>query len=562
MEFIRFLRAESDAFDVRLLSVAVFTGLVTGAMVALIVSVAENPKDGLGTLWILLQFVVCFLFFIRTRRWVLQKIASIVAEVIGHIRGRIIERIANAELRQFESMGKNRFYTALSQDTIVISESATPIVNAASSAVVTIFALVCIAIVSMPAFLIVGGMIGLAVIHFRRRQRIVKDALKTANQCEKRFFELFEHVLDGFKEVKVNRRLNDDLFDNHLHPVGAQVVRLKQLASDETAGLIVFAQGFFYVLIAFMLFIWPSFSSLEHDSAVRIVTLILFIIGPIGEVVGAMPVISKAGVAIRNLYNLERSLGHLKPAEVEAPYEAAEYNLLTPPDFAVAAAPGGAVSFDSFSSIALKQVRFSYDINDHFELGPIDLNVRRGEILFLVGGNGSGKSTLLKVLTGLYESTAGQLLVDGKQIEYGNIARYRSLFSIIFHDFHLFDRLYGMGNFDRDEAAKLISMMGLTGLTRIFDDGSISRVNLSTGQRKRLVLLITQLEQRPVIVLDEWAADQDPHFRRFFYRQLLPELAARGKTIIAATHDDHYFDVADRILKIDGGKLEAFSPGL
>ena len=88
-------------------------------------------------------------------------------------------------------------------------------------------------------------------------------------------------------------------------------------------------------------------------------------------------------------------------------------------------------------------------------------------------------------------------------------------------------------------------------------DSQLSTTKLSQGQRKRLALLLAYLEGRSIIILDEWAADQDPTFRRVFYTKLLPELQAHGKTVIAITHDDHYFHLADTVYRVDAGKISA-----
>jgi putative ATP-binding cassette transporter len=67
------------------------------------------------------------------------------------------------------------------------------------------------------------------------------------------------------------------------------------------------------------------------------------------------------------------------------------------------------------------------------------------------------------------------------------------------------------------------------------------------------------LEDRPVYLFDEWAADQDPLFKEMFYREFLPELKSRGKTVIVITHDDRYFPVADRIIKLENGQVTTFT---
>src|SRR5205823_2826656 len=190
-----------------------------------------------------------------------------------------------------------------------------------------------------------------------------------------------------------------------------------------------------------------------------------------------------------------------------------------------------------------------------FTLGPINLTFQPGELVFLVGGNGSGKSTLAKIVSGLYLPEAGEIKLDGEIINHKNRDQYRQLFSAVFADFYLFDNLLGLKNGDVDaRAAEYLKRLHLHHKIKI-TDGVLSTTAVSQGQRKRLALLTAYLEDRPFYLFDEWASDQDPAFKKVFYDQLLPELKARGKTVLVITHDDKYFDAADRIIKLDYGKL-------
>ncbi|HWC59456.1 MAG TPA: cyclic peptide export ABC transporter, partial [Verrucomicrobiae bacterium] len=194
--------------------------------------------------------------------------------------------------------------------------------------------------------------------------------------------------------------------------------------------------------------------------------------------------------------------------------------------------------------------------DSHFELGPINLRFRPGELVFLVGGNGSGKSTLAKIITGLYVPESGEIRIDGKTVTDKNRDDYRQLFSAVFVDFYLFENLHGIHNKNVDEQAKLyLDQLHLSHKVKV-KDGVLSTTAVSQGQRKRLALLTAYLEDRSFYLFDEWAADQDPLFKDVFYTQLLPELKARGKTVLVISHDDKYFHVADRIIKLDYGKLD------
>jgi ABC-type siderophore export system fused ATPase/permease subunit len=185
--------------------------------------------------------------------------------------------------------------------------------------------------------------------------------------------------------------------------------------------------------------------------------------------------------------------------------------------------------------------------------------VNPGDVVFLTGGNGSGKSTLLKLLTGLYVPDSGRILAGDDPVTRDNIQGYREMFSAIFSDFHLFRRLYGLLGTDETAVAGLLHQMQLDHKVE-FKDDRFSNLELSSGQRKRLALVVSLLEDRPILVFDELAADQDPQFRRFLYEELLATLKREGRTVIAATHDDRYFHVADKVVKLEYGRVAHVGP--
>ena len=174
--------------------------------------------------------------------------------------------------------------------------------------------------------------------------------------------------------------------------------------------------------------------------------------------------------------------------------------------------------------------------------------------MFIVGGNGSGKSTLLKLITGLYYPLTGNIYLNNKPLEADDYVDYRELYSTIFTDFHLFDRLYGIEDIDSQRVDQFLETMGLEKKTT-FKNNGFSNTELSTGQKKRLAYIASVLEDKQIYIFDEWAADQDPEFRQYFYEVLLKDLKAKGKTVIAVSHDDRYFYAADRVIKIEYGKI-------
>jgi putative ATP-binding cassette transporter len=262
---------------------------------------------------------------------------------------------------------------------------------------------------------------------------------------------------------------------------------------------------------------------------------ILFLRTPLTAVVTAIPSLVSGGVALAKLKSLELP----------------DYS----PDFGADAARSPL----AWTRLRLDAVTYHYPDRDGgsgFDLGPLHLDLRRGETVFLIGGNGSGKSTFARLLTGLYRPHAGQIRLDGIPVDETRRADFRRLFATVFSDFHLFHQLLGPGGADANERAtrRWLKALSLAHKATV-ENGRLGDTRLSQGQRKRLALLLALLEERPILVLDEWAADQDPGFRRRFYTELLPGLKAAGKTIVAITHDEHYFHVADRVLKMDGGRL-------
>jgi putative ATP-binding cassette transporter len=267
---------------------------------------------------------------------------------------------------------------------------------------------------------------------------------------------------------------------------------------------------------------------------VKLTTAVLFIVGPVGMLVQAVPVFAQANAAAETIAAVEAELAGL------------------------AVDPAAAVeSSVAFKRIELDGATFTYPAvsgEPAFGVGPLDFGLRRGEVVFLTGGNGSGKSTFLRLLTGLYRPDGGRLAVDGRTVLPEDMQAYRDRISAVFSDFHLFRRLHGLAAVAPERAAELLRLVDLEGITA-FKGDRFEPIALSSGQRRRLMLVVALLEERPVLVLDEFAADLDPVFRRRFYEEILGRLKAAGKTIVAATHDERYFHVADRRLHLADGRF-------
>jgi putative ATP-binding cassette transporter len=289
-------------------------------------------------------------------------------------------------------------------------------------------------------------------------------------------------------------------------------------------------------MLGLVLFIVPIYIPSVSAELVKISAAILFMITPAFGLMQTLNIMRSAESAAGRMMSLEGELASLEEQGSRG----------TPEN----------VSSD-FAEIRMEGIEFAFPVSSGekpFAVGPLNVTIRRGEVIFVTGGNGAGKSTFIKLLTGLYQPERGRLMIDNLPISVSRLRSYRALIAPVFSDFHLFDRFYGLEAFNEITAREFLVWMEMTNVADITGD-QFTRTDLSTGQRKRLALVAALLEGKPILILDEWAADQDSHFRLKFYREILPELRRRGLTIIAVTHDDRYFDVADRCLHLEEGRL-------
>lgn len=538
--FLQFIRTESSEFRGKLVAIAVFAGLINGYAVSVAISTANHLEPGKLQVRELLLFFFALAGFWISKEYVLNRTTSIVEGIIRDIRMRIMKAVRSTNLMVFEKMDRGRVYSVLSTDAVTLSMSAGAIVNASSSACMLLFVVANIGFLSLWALGITVVFIVSAVYVYILKSRTVGQELAQASRHENEFFENLNGLLHGYKELKLSRAKSDDFFSSELWDLITRTADLRTKTGRTMNQSVLIGQTFLFFTVAGVLFLLPNLQPSDISAVVPVVAIVLFAAGPIGDVVVAIPALARAEAAINNIYQLERTLRDQRN-DVEAYAESQPLHQ------------------EPFESLGCHRMSFAYPAaagngRHTFHLDPFDFQVRAGEIVFIVGGNGSGKSTFLKLLTALYEPAAGHLTWNDRPVTPERLASYRNLFTPIFTDFHIFKRILGIDPVDEDRVRELIARMDLIGKTDI-EGRRLTNIDLSTGQKKRLALILAQLDDKPVYLFDEWAADQDPVFRRFFYTQLLPEMKARGHAVVAVTHDDHYFSVADRVLKMDYGRF-------
>ena len=538
MKIFKYLK-DNDAPVRGILLMTVLSGFANALLLVIINIAAEMTSNQALEDRYFILYLIIFLLYAYTQKYAMTNTLILVEEFINKTRLRIADKIRQVDLIYIENADRGSMYTRLTQDSNIISESTLLLISAVQSLMVLVFSFIYLAFISMLSFVMTFFFLVIAIAAYIHYESGIIRKLKIVSEKESKFFSYFSHLLDGFKEISINRAKNDDLFKN-IETLSDETENLRTDVGIQQINTLMFARLSFYILLAMLVFIVPLFHASHADEIYKISTTVLFIIGPIGLVVSALPSASKSNVALDNMYALEEDLDKaITDKGFNQPHKKPE----------------------NFEHIILEKVTFSYRDQQNktlFSIEPISLNIAQGELLFIVGGNGSGKSTLLKLITGLYQPETGRLLLDDELVGQKGYPVYRELFSIVFTDFHLFDKLYGVTVDDDNKVNNLLSMLQLDKKTS-YQDGEFTHLNLSTGQKKRLAFLAAMMEDKPIYIFDELAADQDPQFRRFFYQTILPDLKNQGKTIIAVTHDDKYFHVADRILKMEEGKLLEYS---
>ncbi len=354
-------------------------------------------------------------------------------------------------------------------------------------------------------------------------------------------YQNFRSLLDGTRELQLNSERSKYFVDQ---VVGPSAYRFKTLLVRGMTGyaLVNNAGGtLYYLFIGLFLFVVPMWLRLPAGDMITITFLLLYLIQPIADVMSALPSLRQSSIALGRIRQVKADLA-------QSSSESAAISTTDPFSRTVTGAP--LLKLDAVCH------RFPGLTDDQpFMLGPLNLTIRSGELIFIVGGNGSGKTTLAMLLLGLYEPESGKIDLSNVPVDNHNVAHYRQFFSAVFSDFHLFQEFFGAQ--DRgivEQATYYLESFGLAHKVKIAD-GKFTTTSLSAGQRKRMALISAYLEDRPVYILDEWAADQDPTFKRVFYTELLPELKRRGKTVFVISHDDAYFEHADRIIKLSEGKI-------
>jgi len=510
-------------------------------------SVSDSDSTG-DKIYHIVQFLLALFVYCFSQLKSLELSGPIVENTVHSLRSNLIQNLQKIELRDIESIGVSKVNSVLSIDTLSISQVATPLAFAAQSFVLSIFALIYLGYISITGLILTVVVSSFSIWTFLSHSKEVQNALSSAQTQASEMQEQVTSLVDGFKELKLSKEKSSDAITGAIES-SAAAIEYKLNAHKALSRDFVLYQFSVFALLGSMAFIIPILGSETSEQIKQLVAAVMFLVSPLFGMIGSVPTIFTANLAANNVIEFNSQLESLSPDSInksnisvkDEPFESVNI-----PDVSAAN-----IIFDQ---ILFENIRFEYDLKNGFTIGPLDLNIKPGELIFISGNNGSGKTTLFKVLTGLYQPSSGNIIVDNRSVWPDRVPDYRSLFAVVFSDFYLFKKLYGVNTLDPDWAQTWLDRLQLTNKVSIIN-GKFSTTKLSTGQRKRLGLFAALAEKKPILMLDEWAADQDPIYRQFFYTEILPFIRAENITVIAITHDESYFHLADRRLHLENGVL-------
>ena len=523
----------------RLLAVAaVLAGLISGAFSAGLLAFINNSLNSPDLLKALFIGSFAGLLFGKVlangvARLLLNHFTQ---ETLAELCRELSRKVIETPLPKLERVGIPRIFTTLTDDVAWIGWAAQNIPTFAMNVAVLTGCAVYLGWLSWQVLIGMTAVIAVGSLLYRILVRRAYKYLKLARDTRDVLFQHFRGMTEGIKELKLHAGRREAFLTERI-ATATQALRQDALAgvlhhtvADSVSQLI------FYALVCGTIIATTALPNLGHEVRTGYVLALLYIMSPVWGLMESWPIFARARIALEKVKDLGISLGGSDTTPLKVESEPAR----------------------PWKRIDLEGVTYAYPADNGeraFVLGPIDFSLRPGELIFVVGGNGSGKSTFIKVLTGLYSPHRGIIRLDGESVAEKNRENYRRYFSAVFSDFYLFDSLLGLRRPDLDTcASQYLVKLELDAKVQILE-GVFSTTALSQGQRKRLALLTAFMEDRPIYVFDEWAADQDPHYREIFYKKLLPELKGRCKTIVVISHDDRYYHLADRIVKLDYGTV-------
>jgi putative ATP-binding cassette transporter len=531
----------------------IISGLSNTAILFLITTSFYSPM-ALG--YLIYYFLIMFLLFTFGNKVVGTKMIKITNNITLDLRTDLVNKVIISRYQNFEKLDAGRLLTTLNSDTTVIAGSAGMLVGGITSFITALSAFIYLTSISVEATLVVFVVVIIMSTYYYIISKISRRFMEEARDTQNVYMGLLDDLFRGFRELSLHF-LKRKEYREDLLSTCRQYCRANISAAIKFLNSSIIGNSFIMIMLGTLSIVVPRvLTGVKTITLISYIMVLLYLIGPINGLLGLIPGITRIKVSWDRITGFKRTLDN----EVEPESANQLIKNLNAPDseerfkLKLVDQNEGKPVIDS---IKIEGVKFQYendsDGRDPFSVGPINQEIKRGEVLFIIGGNGSGKSTLARLIAGLYLPDEGTVKINGVEVTDTQLGEY---YSTVLDSVHVFRKIYEVDAQNRvEEIRNYLKRFTLDKVVQL-EGNEYSNIRVSQGQRQRMALIQCFLEDRPIFLFDEFAANQDPQFRRYFYRELLPVLKEQGKIIIAVTHDDHYFDVADKIIKLDMGKVD------
>ncbi|ASZ14957.1 cyclic peptide transporter [Chitinophaga sp. MD30] len=462
-----------------------------------------------------------------------QYMVTLTNEIMCDIELSIIGKVRHASYGSFEQLGSEKIYAAIS-DARILSRIPGVFITLINATVTIICGLAYLFYTSFVSGAVLLSIMAILLTIYVYRDRQIEKDLNVVRDLQDVYYDHLRELLHGFKQIKISAKRSNNLFDKHIYVNRHESKTLntkaaKRYAVNELSGIYSW-----YVVLGIILFLLPVLMKIDVIKVTAFITTVLFMMAPLSQVILFLPAYTSFRIAIRRINRIDQQLE------------------------ADALSDTGWQQVRAFETIRFEDIVYRYgDGAASFTLEIPSLTLSKGEIVFITGGNGSGKTTFINLLTGLYRPDSGRVYIDDELVDWPSFSVFGNNMSVVYTNHHLFKSNYDehdLGD-DNRQLHRYTEQFNLTGILKVDPVRKQVDVNLSKGQQKRLALVLSLLEDKPLIILDEWAAEQDPQNRSTFYHTWLQQIRDSGKTILAVTHDDDFFDLADRTIKFNAGRI-------
>ncbi len=535
--FVKFILQRSRTMAWLMIGVGALSGLLSAGVLALINHVLHHPSD--HSFLVMMGFLLLVAGKILSTLWSKLLLVRFSQDTILDLSLSLCAKIVRAPLRRSEQRGTANIHVTLTDDVSWVTWAIQCFPQLIMNVAMVLGCGFYLAWLSWGTFLGVVGVTAVGALGYQWLHTSALSVTYAAREARAELFRHFRSLTDGLKELLMHRARREEFVNQEVR-AAADSYRQTNLEATRRQSLEeAWTQVSFFSLIGLIFFLFPSVVTMSPEAMTGYVVAVLYMMSPIWGIISTIPTLERGQVALENIERLGVSL--------DVGHEDAQVSELAGLEAGIS------------PIVQWNDVVFSYDeekgVETPFSLGPISLEMHPGELVFVIGGNGSGKSTFVKVLAGLYHPREGTVTLAGTMITDANREWYREHFSVVFSDFYLFNKLLGQSDSQAERLApEYLRLLHMDQKVTVHDR-TFSTLDLSQGQRKRLALVTAYLEDRPIYVFDEWAADQDPHYKEIFYKTLLPDLRERGKLVVVITHDDRYFHLGNQVIKLEDGRV-------